>query len=54
MKAVTLNSDKYNIMAQRNWSCDVTPAQRDFGFSPRIDLAEGIRLTVQAYRESKE
>lgn len=54
MKAVTLNSDKYNIMAQRNWSCDVTPAQRDFGFSPRVDLAEGIRLTVQAYRESKD
>ena len=50
MKAVTLNSDKYNIMAQRNWDCDVTPARNDWGFSPRVDLEEGIRLTVEAYR----
>lgn len=50
MKAVTLNSDKYNIMAQRNWDCDVTPAVRDWGFAPQVDLPEGIRLTVEAYR----
>lgn len=50
MKAVTLNSDKYNIMAQRNWDCDVTPARNDWGFSPRVDLEKGIRLTVEAYR----
>ena len=53
MKAVTLNSDKYNIMAQRNWSCDISPAVRDFGFAPEIDLEEGIRRTVKAYKESK-
>lgn len=51
MKAVTLNTDKYNIMAQRNWDCDTTPAQRDWGFSPRVGLEEGIRLTVEAYRQ---
>lgn len=53
MQAVTLNSDKYNIMAQRNWACDVTPAVRDFGFAPKVDLAEGIRLTVEAYRKEQ-
>lgn len=46
----TLNRDKFNIMKQRNWSCDVTPAMTDWGFSPRVDLDEGIRLTVEAYR----
>lgn len=54
MQPVTLNTDKYNILAQRNWACDTTPAARDWGFSPRIDLTEGIRLTVQAYRQEKK
>lgn len=50
-KASTLNRDKYKIMAQRNWTCDITPAQRDFGFDPKFDLELGIRNTVAAYRE---
>lgn len=55
MQAVTLNTDKYNIMAQRNWSCDISEAKRDFGFNPQISLEEGIRRTVAAYRrESKK
>ena len=54
MQAVMLNSDKYNIMAQRNWACDISDAQRDFGFSPQIDLEEGIRRTVRAYLTEKE
>lgn len=55
MQAVTLNTDKYNIMAQRNWSCDISEAKRDFGFNPKISLEEGIRRTVAAYRsESKK
>lgn len=49
-KAMTLNRDKFNIMKQRNWSCDVTPAVTDWGFAPQVDLDEGIRLTVEAYR----
>ena len=28
MKAVTLNTDKYKIMSQRNWSCDVNPDRK--------------------------
>lgn len=53
MEATTLNSDKYKIMAQRNWNCDVTDAVDGFGFAPQIDLAEGIRRTVEAYRKEK-
>lgn len=54
MEAVTLNTDKYRIMAQRNWDCDITDAVRGFGFAPQVSLPEGIRLTVEAYREEKK
>lgn len=53
LQAVTLNSDKYNIMAQRNWNCDTSDAERDFGFRAQTDLEEGIRRTVEAYREEQ-
>ncbi len=53
MKPSTLNTDKYKIMKQRNWSCDVSPAQADFGFAPRHSLKDGIAATVAAYRAGK-
>ena len=34
----TLNSDKYRIMKQRNWQCDITPTVEELGYSPRYDL----------------
>lgn len=49
-KPSTLNRDKYNIMAQRNWSVDVSKAERDFGFRPEVDLAEGIRRSIDWYK----
>ncbi len=51
MKPSTLNSDKYRIMKQRNWSADVSKAERDFGFRARTSLAEGIRKAVAWYRQ---
>lgn len=54
MKPSTLNRDKFKIMKQRNWSCDVTDAQRDFNFSPRFSLDEGLKATIDAYLAEKE
>ena len=48
-KPSTLNRDKYKIMRQRNWACDISDARRDFGFSPQFPLARGIDATVAAY-----
>lgn len=48
-KPSTLNSDKYKIMAQRNWNIDVEKARRDFGFEPRVSLSEGVRRCVEWY-----
>lgn len=39
--ASTLNTDKYKIMKQRNWLCDITAARRDLGFRPAYTLERG-------------
>ena len=52
-KASTLNRDKFKIMKQRNWSCDISDAKNDFGFSPEWSLDDGIRETVRFYKEDK-
>lgn len=49
-KPSTLNRDKYNIMKQRNWTVDISKAADEFGFAPRVDLAEGIRRSIAWYR----
>lgn len=54
MKPSTLNRDKFKIMRQRNWSCDVSEAKRDFGFNPKFTLERGIAETVKAYKDEKE
>ncbi|MCH5217702.1 MAG: NAD(P)-dependent oxidoreductase [Muribaculaceae bacterium] len=50
-KPSTLNSDKYRIMAQRNWNIDISRAREEFGFDPRVSLAEGVRRSVEWYRK---
>ena len=52
-KPSTLNRDKFRIMKQRNWSCDVSDAIRDFGFNPQFPLERGIHETVKAYLADK-
>ncbi|TWV12253.1 NAD(P)-dependent oxidoreductase [Bacteroidaceae bacterium HV4-6-C5C] len=49
-KSSTLNSDKYKIMKQRNWQCDIIPAVKDLGFSPEYDLEKGVKETIAWYR----
>lgn len=53
-KPSTLNRDKFRIMKQRNWSCDVSDAIRDFGFNPQFPLERGIHETVKAYLADKK
>ncbi len=51
-KPTTFNSDKYKIMKQRNWSCDITPLRTDLDFSPRFPLKKGVEKTVKWYKEN--
>lgn len=50
-KAPTLNLDKYKILKQRNWQCDVRPAALDLAFRPEYDLRRGVEETVAWYKE---
>ena len=53
-KASTLNRDKFKIMKQRNWNCDVSDAVTDFGFTSKWTLNDGMKETVKAYLKEKE
>ena len=47
----TLNSDKYRIMKQRNWQCDITPTVEELGYSPEYDLERGVKETIAWYKD---
>ena len=51
-KPIALNNDKYNILKQRNWRCDIEPAMDELGYHPHYKLADGVRLSVKWYREN--
>ena len=53
-KPSTLNRDKYKIMRQRNWNCDISDARRDFGFEPQWPLERGLAATVAEYLKEKK
>ncbi len=52
-KASTLNPDKYRIMKQRNWRCDITPTVEELGYQPQFPLERGVKETVAWYKEEK-
>ncbi len=47
----TLNPDKYRIMKQRNWQCDITPTVRELGYQPQYPLERGVKETVAWYKQ---
>ena len=47
-----LNNDKYHIMRQRNWRCDIQPAKDELGYQPHYDLKQGVALAVKWYQEN--
>ncbi len=48
----TLNRDKYIIMKQRNWECDITPLVNDLGFTAKYNLKDGLEESVSWYKEN--
>lgn len=52
-KASTLNMDKYHILRQRNWQCDIAPAQNELGYCPQYPLERGVKEAVAWYKNEK-
>ena len=52
-KPGTLNSDKYNIMKQRNWLCDTTPIEKELGFTIDYTLQQGTKEMIAWYKKEK-
>ena len=51
-KVTALNNDKFNILKQRNWRCDIEPARKELGFEPKVKLEEGVKRTIKWYKEN--
>lgn len=50
-KSMTLNSDKYKILKQRNWICDIGPLRDELGFVPAYPLRRGLEESIEWYRK---
>ena len=51
-KVTALNNDKYHIMRQRNWRCDIEPARQELGYEPQVKLEEGVRRSIKWYKDN--
>ena len=51
-KISVLNNDKFNILKQRNWRCDIQPAIDELGYQPKVKLEEGVRSSIQWYKDN--
>lgn len=51
-KISALNNDKYHILKQRNWRCDIQPAIDELGYHPEYDLERGVPLTIRWYKDN--
>lgn len=50
-KPALINFEKARDMVQNYWTCDASKAKRDFGFEQQVTLSEGIRNTIEWYRQ---
>lgn len=48
-----LNKDKYNLLKQRDWSCDISAARSELGYEPQVELARGVAESVAWYKQQK-
>ncbi|WP_028897123.1 NAD(P)-dependent oxidoreductase [Prevotella sp. HUN102] len=52
-KISALNNDKYQILKQRNWRCNIQPTVDELGYKPEYDLKRGVKETIKWYKEER-
>ncbi|MEG1581131.1 MAG: NAD(P)-dependent oxidoreductase [Bacteroidaceae bacterium] len=52
-RTTTLNSDKYKIIKQRNWTCNIEPIERELGYRAAYSLSRGVKETVAWYKKEQ-
>ncbi len=52
-KAATINIEKARDITQLDWICDTSKAIKDLGYRQEISIEEGIKSTIDWYREMK-
>ena len=51
-KITALNNDKYHILKQRNWRCNIEPTMDELGYHPYFDLERGVKETIAWYQDN--
>lgn len=52
-KASPLNLEKIKDVRQKNWACSIEKAKKELGYTPKVSLEEGMRITINWYVENK-
>lgn len=53
-KPSTLNRDKYKIMAQRDWTCDISPLLNTLEYQLQWQLERGVKETIAWWKENAQ
>jgi len=48
-----INREKLNELAAKNWSCDITKAKTELNFSPKFNLENGLKNSIDWYQNNK-
>lgn len=52
-KPATFNLEKARDFVQEAWTCDTTKAQKELGFAEQYSLEEGMKATIDWYKNEK-
>ena len=52
-KYPALNTDKFQELKCRNWNCDISNLIKDLDYTPEHSLEDGLRKTVEWYKQEK-